>query len=52
VTPSDLAWRVIGLLSLYRLLVPLTLLSMQAVSATGWALAAARPRLFVSACIT
>jgi len=52
VTPSDLAWRVIGLLNLYRLLVPLTLLSMQSVSATGWELAAARPRLFVSACIT
>ena len=41
----------IGLLNLYRLLVPLTLLSMQSVSATGWELAAARPRLFVSACI-
>jgi len=52
VTPSDLAWRVIGLLSLYRLLVPLTLLSMQSLSGTGWELVAARPRLFVSACIT
>jgi two-component system, NtrC family, sensor histidine kinase PilS len=52
VTPSDLAWRVIGLLNLYRLLVPLTLLSMQSLSATGWELVAARPRLFVSACIT
>ena len=51
-TPSDLAWRVIGLLNLYRLLVPLTLLSMQSVSATGWELVAPRPRLFVSACIT
>ena len=28
-TPSDLAWRVIGLLNLYRLLVPLVLLAMQ-----------------------
>src|SRR4029077_11743473 len=52
VTPSDLAWRVIGLLNLYRLLVPLTLLSMQSLSGTGWELVAARPRLFVSACIT
>jgi len=52
VTPSDLAWRVIGLLNLYRLLVPLTLLSMQSLSVTGWELVAARPRLFVSACIT
>src|SRR6516164_10070573 len=52
VTPSDLAWRVIGLLNLYRLLVPLVLLSMQSLSGTGWELVAARPRLFVSACIT
>ncbi|HEY4449565.1 MAG TPA: hypothetical protein VGN03_13245, partial [Steroidobacteraceae bacterium] len=52
VTPSDLAWRVIGLLNLYRLLVPLTLLSMQSLSVSGWELVAARPRLFVSACIT
>jgi two-component system sensor histidine kinase PilS (NtrC family) len=52
VTPSDLAWRVIGLLNIYRLLVPLMLLSMQSVSSSGWELTAARPRLFVSACIT
>jgi two-component system sensor histidine kinase PilS (NtrC family) len=52
VTPSDLAWRVIGLLNLYRLLVPLVLLSMQWLSGTGWELATARPRLFESACIT
>ena len=52
VTPSDLAWRVIGLLNLYRLLVPLVLLSIQSFSDTGWELVAARPRLFVSACIT
>jgi len=52
VTPSDLAWRVIGLLNLYRLIVPLMLLSMQSVSGTRWELVVARPRLFVSACIT
>ena len=52
VTPSDLAWRVIGLLNLYRLLVPLLLLSMQSFSGNGWELVVARPRLFVSACIT
>ena len=52
VTPSDLAWRVIGLLNLYRLLVPLVLLSMQSLSEPGWELVAARPWLFVSACIT
>ena len=51
-TPSDLAWRVIGLLNLYRLLVPLVLLSMQSLSGTGWELVPARPRLFVSACTT
>src|SRR5215467_2875812 len=32
VTPSDLAWRVIGLLNLYRMLVPLVLLAVQALS--------------------
>ncbi len=52
VTPSDLAWRVIGLLNIYRLLVPLLLLSMQSLSGSGWELVATRPRLFVSACIT
>ena len=50
-TPSDLAWRVIGLLSLYRLLVPLVLLSMQSFAGPGLGLATARPGLFVSACI-
>ena len=48
-TPSDLAWRVIGLLNLYRLLVPAVLLAMQ--SLTGWGLTTARPGLFVAACI-
>src|SRR5947208_403310 len=51
VTPSDLAWRVIGLLSLYRLLVPLLLLAMQSLAGPDWGLLAARPKLFVSACI-
>ncbi|TLZ06431.1 MAG: PAS domain-containing protein [Gammaproteobacteria bacterium] len=51
VTPSDLAWRVIGLLSLYRLLVPLLLLAMQSLLAPDWGLVAARPRLFIGACI-
>ena len=50
-TPSDLAWRVIGLLSLYRLLVPLVLLSMQNLAGPGLGLITARPSLFVSACI-
>jgi two-component system, NtrC family, sensor histidine kinase PilS len=51
VTPSDLAWRVIGLLSLYRLLVPLVLLAMQFFAGPGWGLATARPLFFVAACV-
>jgi two-component system, NtrC family, sensor histidine kinase PilS len=50
-TPSDLAWRVIGLLNLYRLLVPVLLLAMQLLTGAGWGLATARPGLFVAACI-
>src|SRR5215831_14227947 len=51
VTPSDLAWRVIGLLNLYRLLVPLVLLSMQNLGGPGFGLVTARSSLFVSACV-
>jgi two-component system, NtrC family, sensor histidine kinase PilS len=49
--PSDLAWRVIGLLNLYRLLVPVALLAMQSLTGPGWGLTTARPGLFVAACI-
>ncbi len=49
--PSDLAWRVIGLLNLYRVLVPLVLIVAQALAGPQWALLTARPRLFLSACI-
>ena len=35
VTPSDLAWRVIGLLNLYRLLVPLMLITLQVFGGAG-----------------
>jgi len=49
--PTDLAWRVIGLLNLYRLLVPLVLIAVQALAGPEWALLAVRPRLFLSACI-
>jgi two-component system sensor histidine kinase PilS (NtrC family) len=51
VTPSDLAWRVIGLLNLYRLLVPLALLAMQAFAGPGWILQPAHPGAFTGACI-
>jgi two-component system, NtrC family, sensor histidine kinase PilS len=50
-TPSDLAWRVIGLLSLYRLLVPLVLVAVLAFAGPGWTLVTARPPLFVAACV-
>ncbi|HEY8053763.1 MAG TPA: ATP-binding protein [Steroidobacteraceae bacterium] len=49
-TPSDLAWRVIGLLNLYRLLVPLVLVAMVVLGGAARGLVAARPQLFVGAC--
>ena len=49
--PGDLAWRVIGLLNLYRLLVPLVLIAMQSLAGPDLGLVAARPRLFIRACI-
>src|SRR5579859_5669055 len=49
--PSDLAWRVIGLLNIYRMLVPLVLISMQVLAGSQWAPVATRPSLFTSACI-
>jgi two-component system, NtrC family, sensor histidine kinase PilS len=49
--PSDLAWRVVGLLNLYRLLVPVVLLAMLWTGSPRWALAPAEPGLFLSACV-
>ena len=49
--PSDLAWRVIGLLNLYRVLVPLVLVSMQVLAGPQWAPVATRPSMFLSACV-
>ena len=51
VTPSDLVWRVIGLLNLYRLLVPLLLLIMQALAGPALTLVPTHPSLFIGACI-
>src|SRR4029077_16723868 len=51
VTPSDLVWRVIGLLTLYGLLVPLLLLMMQGLSGPAWSVVPAHPQFFVGACI-
>jgi len=42
---------VIGLLSLYRLLVPLVLLAMQSFARPAWGLVTERPSLFLAACI-
>jgi two-component system, NtrC family, sensor histidine kinase PilS len=48
--PADIAWRVVGLLNLYRLLVPLVLLS--ALSLAGKPVAMVpHPGLFLSGCI-
>jgi len=49
--PSDFAWRVLGLLNIYRLLVPVVLISMQWLAGPEWALVALRPPLFISACV-
>ena len=49
--PSDLAWRVLGLLNLYRVLVPLVLVSMQLLAGPQWTPVAARPSMFMSACV-
>jgi two-component system sensor histidine kinase PilS (NtrC family) len=50
--PSDLAWRVLGLLNIYRVLVPVVLLSMQWFAGPEWAPVAVRPNAFFSACVT
>ena len=50
-TPSDLAWRVIGLLNLYRLLVPLVLLMVVLLGGPFHGLATPRPQLLTAGCI-
>jgi len=49
--PSDLAWRVIGLVNLYRLLVPPVLLSMHWLADPQSALLPNHPQLFFFVCI-
>ena len=49
--PSELAWRVVGLLNLYRLLVPIVLAAMQWSGATQWAATPAEPSIFLAACV-
>ena len=48
--PADIAWRVVGLLNLYRVLVPLVLLGALWLSEPSPTLVA-RPRLFLIACL-
>ena len=49
--PSDLAWRVIGLVNLYRLLVPLVLLAILFLPAAQTVLVTTQPNLFLSSCL-
>src|SRR6187401_3266338 len=49
--PTDLAWRVIGLVNLYRLLVPPALYSLYAFSGANAAVGSQRPELFLWTCV-
>ena len=49
--PSDLAWRVVGLLNLYRLLVPIALVALQWLGGAQWTAVPTRPNLFLSSCV-
>jgi two-component system, NtrC family, sensor histidine kinase PilS len=49
--PTDLAWRVIGLVNLYRLLIPPSLYALYVFGGSGTALASARPELFLWTCV-
>lgn len=49
--PTDLAWRVIGLVNLYRLLVPTSLYALFALTGSPTTLGASRPDLFVWTCV-
>ncbi len=49
--PTDLAWRVIGLVNLYRLLVPPSLYALFAFAGASSTLGSARPELFLWICV-
>jgi two-component system sensor histidine kinase PilS (NtrC family) len=49
--PTDLAWRVIGLVNLYRLLIPPSVYALYAFGGTFATLGAERPELFLWTCI-
>jgi two-component system sensor histidine kinase PilS (NtrC family) len=49
--PTDLAWRVIGLVNLYRLLIPPSLYVLYAYLGQGTAIGSAHPLLFIWTCL-
>ena len=49
--PSDLAWRVVGILNLYRLLVPVVLVALEFIGGPSWTAEPTQPSLFLSACV-
>jgi two-component system, NtrC family, sensor histidine kinase PilS len=49
--PTDLAWRVIGLVNLYRLLIPPSVYAIFAFTGSDAVIGSARPELFLWACI-
>ena len=49
--PSDVAWRVIGLVNLYRLLVPVVLLAVQYLTGPQTSLLSNRPQLLLTVCV-
>jgi two-component system sensor histidine kinase PilS (NtrC family) len=49
--PTDLAWRVLGLVNLYRLLVPPALYSLYAYSGVNTTVGSERPELFLWTCV-
>ncbi|HPF26637.1 MAG TPA: ATP-binding protein [Steroidobacteraceae bacterium] len=50
-TPTDLAWRVLGLVNLYRLLIPPALIAVRAGVGAASPIGSADPRLFLWVCI-
>jgi two-component system, NtrC family, sensor histidine kinase PilS len=49
--PTDLAWRVIGLVNLYRLLIPPSVYAIYAFAGSSTLIGSARPELFLWTCI-
>jgi two-component system, NtrC family, sensor histidine kinase PilS len=49
--PTDLAWRVIGLVNLYRLLIPPSVYALYAFAGTGSSFGTALPKLFLWTCV-